>query len=338
MKKLSVFISLLVGANLAAQPSLDYSNYVPSVGTSVTYYVIDSTYSPGASGANVTWDFTNMKKYNNLTNTVYIVNPSQTPYASQFSGASYADTAQGQNTTYYSWNSFDVKNHGYVFKGIQSLGDVLIKFSNDQEIVMQFPFTYNTTFTDNFSGSVSSSQGLSGTVSGSVTVTGDGYGTLKLPYNVTLNNILRVKMQENATVTTLLGQFTLSGTTYLFYDTSNTNKLPILKFYDLNLNGNQVKYVHSIYDAPVSVKEYAQNNQFSIYPNPVSNVLNISLSKPLKAVVEIMDVTGKTIHQEVMSSQSSFLQMNVAGWPAGVYFISISDENGVRSVSRFIKE
>jgi len=89
------------------------------------------------------------------------------------------------------------------------------------------------------------------------------------------------------------------------------------------------------------VDEYINNNTVNVYPNPVTDVLNINLEaiKSFEATISITDVTGKTIY----TSQHSFVAgaNNVAisteAFATGNYFINIATEEG-SVVKQFIKK
>ena len=71
----------------------------------------------------------------------------------------------------------------------------------------------------------------------------------------------------------------------------------------------------------------------TIYPNPVSDYLNIDLgSKQETTVVEVIGIDGKILLQKEVSNQS-YLQLDVATLNSGMYFIKIQtgDQEYVRS-------
>lgn len=83
-----------------------------------------------------------------------------------------------------------------------------------------------------------------------------------------------------------------------------------------------------------SVNELSQNN-FSFYPNPASNVLNINSENNLEQV-SITDMSGRTI-KTINNSNTNQLKVDVADFKAGVYFIQVVS-NGNSQVQKFIKE
>ena len=77
--------------------------------------------------------------------------------------------------------------------------------------------------------------------------------------------------------------------------------------------------------------------RLTLFPNPVSGVLNIVLpnvedvrSYELRTttLIEILDITGKTIHSEEISVDAGQLwTINVNDWPEGVYLLRLTLDN-----------
>jgi hypothetical protein len=78
----------------------------------------------------------------------------------------------------------------------------------------------------------------------------------------------------------------------------------------------------------------------SVYPNPVQDVLNVSIStsKSEIATLSILDVTGKLVQKETKSlgKGSSTLQISTSSLPQGIYFLNVIS-NGILSTEKFSK-
>ncbi len=70
---------------------------------------------------------------------------------------------------------------------------------------------------------------------------------------------------------------------------------------------------------------------FSVYPNPVSNVLSIRSEQAVR-LVEVMDVTGRSV--ATFAGQNT---IDVSNMVAGMYIIRVTTENGM-GVQKFVKE
>ncbi len=76
------------------------------------------------------------------------------------------------------------------------------------------------------------------------------------------------------------------------------------------------------------------NANFTIYPNPVSNLLNVNSQNASQIVV------SNTIGQQVIRIENAKAneQISVADLQAGMYFVSVTDQNGNVSVKKLIKK
>lgn len=83
-------------------------------------------------------------------------------------------------------------------------------------------------------------------------------------------------------------------------------------------------YINDISGA--SILSYQMANSFSVYPNPVSEVINIESDKRLgKSTIELRDVSGKMIYfEEVSISSTNFkAQIKTNKLNPGIYFLSV---------------
>ena len=78
---------------------------------------------------------------------------------------------------------------------------------------------------------------------------------------------------------------------------------------------------------PVGVEEIAEMN-FSVFPNPVSEMLNVKLTLDADFTVTLTDILGKQIFTESYSSTSS-TTINVADFPEGIYMLQLNAGNEV---------
>jgi len=82
----------------------------------------------------------------------------------------------------------------------------------------------------------------------------------------------------------------------------------------------------------VGVKNISNGATTRIYPNPANDKVNIQSTIPVDAIIETMD--GKKLIEQKKTSE-----VDIHMLPAGIYVISLYDENGVRvSVQKLIKE
>jgi hypothetical protein len=85
---------------------------------------------------------------------------------------------------------------------------------------------------------------------------------------------------------------------------------------------------------PNDINEYA-NNKVSIYPNPVSNSLNIHIDFKGKKEIDIYNISGQLIFNESTSDDN--IIVNAKQLPAGVYTGFIQSDEGLASF-KFVKK
>lgn len=72
-----------------------------------------------------------------------------------------------------------------------------------------------------------------------------------------------------------------------------------------------------------------------VYPNPASDVINISTSSEEGNIIEILDISGRIV-QSISDFEGTLL--NVSQLEAGLYFLKVSDELGLIKTEKFIKQ
>jgi hypothetical protein len=77
-----------------------------------------------------------------------------------------------------------------------------------------------------------------------------------------------------------------------------------------------------------------KTNSFTIFPNPVANVVNVHLQENTdpSTTIEIIDVLGKTIYTsnvDKIPSVENTLQLNVSEFKSGIYFVCLKSDEGV---------
>lgn len=75
---------------------------------------------------------------------------------------------------------------------------------------------------------------------------------------------------------------------------------------------------------------------FSLYPNPSSSTLNITLEKPIRQI-EVFNNLGQLATKNVKILNERNSQINISKLAAGVYFIKLKTNDGEIGVQKFIK-
>ena len=100
-------------------------------------------------------------------------------------------------------------------------------------------------------------------------------------------------------------------------------------------NSDQIGLDQYSVDRVLSTEDFFSSN-FSIHPNPVNDLLNITFKNGATVeTIEVIDMHGRTVNRANAAS-SETIQINVANLADGVYFVRAQSELGV-GTSKFIK-
>ena len=98
-------------------------------------------------------------------------------------------------------------------------------------------------------------------------------------------------------------------------------------------NGAQGLYSISAYDASLGNNSF-DNANFTFYPNPVKNTLNLSYNKEI-STVEIFNLLGQKVNSIVVNSNDS--QIDMSNLSKGAYMVKVTSDNQVKTL-KVIKE
>jgi hypothetical protein len=74
-----------------------------------------------------------------------------------------------------------------------------------------------------------------------------------------------------------------------------------------------------------SIKQISNSESISVYPNPASNILQVSYSSNITSI-EIIDIMGECVHRQIASSSNC--QIEVTDLSNGVYFLQLNSNLG----------
>ena len=69
------------------------------------------------------------------------------------------------------------------------------------------------------------------------------------------------------------------------------------------------------------------DNTFAVYPNPASNVINVSSSNSKVTAVSMADINGRIVKQ-ISYDNVSNVEINISDLASGVYLMNIKSANG----------
>jgi len=100
----------------------------------------------------------------------------------------------------------------------------------------------------------------------------------------------------------------------------------------------EIDYVRVYQESNLSIPEEA-NNKVHLYPNPVSNKLNIELgSVAYKTIkMQVVDINGRLIYDKQRDINDSKISFDTTYLKSGLYFIRLIQKNGIKNTFKFIK-
>ena len=311
----------------------------PVFGTSSTLYTtaINTVTNPGASGANITWDFANITP--NASQKIDFINSTQTPYGAQFPNTiavAYADNLQLPSATisYEFWNSQGVALNR---KGLANPLGITVDYTDSKQM-LSFPFTYNNTFNDTFSANYIA-QGTNVSEVGTRNIIADGYGTLILPYG-TVNNVLRVHTTETYTQTIPSFPNPLNYTvdTYAWYRGDWNFPVFTIITEDLDVSPQTVSVAYYTQFIPTGTNGGINKPNFSLnaFPNPTADLATIKFNLPAVAQVNLslynpMGQLVDVLLNDKLSGQQA-ASINLANYPRGIYIAELSVDGNKQMV------
>jgi hypothetical protein len=84
----------------------------------------------------------------------------------------------------------------------------------------------------------------------------------------------------------------------------------------------------------LSTPSYIETSTISVYPNPVTTVLNVRTEKPIKGI-KIFDVSGHLLNE--VTPKSDLISLDFSLYSEGQYFMTIYDENSF-TTTKIIKQ
>lgn len=86
-----------------------------------------------------------------------------------------------------------------------------------------------------------------------------------------------------------------------------------------------------------STNDVVVDNNFSVFPNPATDQINVNFEVSENATVELMDLTGKLIDTQVTGAGNNQVSFDAAELNAGLYLIAVRTANGVSTRKVLVK-
>lgn len=198
-------------------------------------------------------------------------------------------------------------------------------FSNPDKSLV-FPMAFNKSFTDTYAKTnYSDATTVSSNQTGSRTVTFNGFGTLQLPQGTFTNVALVSELRTNS-----LGP---NSTTFTWFDISNGKQL---LYYEENAGNIVLAYTT---DLSSGITEIDAKYNSTLYPNPITDIATLRINSNTlitNAKLIIKDVLGKEVKSITVNSNE--IKVDRSNLENGIYFYSVSNEQGIIAKGKLIAE
>lgn len=327
-------IAYLFTMGITAQPVITYNGNAPQIGDSYNLSGTLGSFDPGTAGGGQSWDFSDVQS--TISAGVIGVNPASTPFADDFPEATIAFRDNDTSLETYNYWQLTSSEMFVLGMGTDPGPNQTINHYPDPRKIMQYPFAFNDTYTDNYFYAYPSAIMLLHR-RGTITATADAWGSVKTPAS-TYSSTLRIKQERVYTDSVwnnggdLMSVTTHSETDYEWY--TATSHYPVLHI-QVTEAGSSLSYsslVGGIEDNPLL-------SQISIYPNPADDIINVRLTDGISDKIEIALVSqmGQQLTQLTETGNHQF-SADISGLAPGVYFIRIKSSSGNYATSIFIKQ
>lgn len=327
LMKINLYLTtalLLVGALSAmAQPTITGAT-TGEIGDSFSFDFVNATgFDIGPSGADVTWDFSDIT-LSGMSYGYTFVTPGSTGLAGDFPGANLAMEQDGGVYAFYKISASE-----YTLYGVYNIASTV--FYSDPETILTFPMSYGTTFSDNLYSEFTS--GVDVVRSGSISVEADGYGTLKLPGG-TYENVLRVVAHEvySDEFVGLPVSTDYDFTNYYFM--REGTKGPLFQYNYMVIGGltptTQESAVVNSNIGPLSINQENAVASIGVFPNPAHDYVTINLQNIEADQVIIMDMAGRQV-LTATAGFDNYVRFNVEELPGGIYVARVIADNQIIS-------
>jgi hypothetical protein len=321
---LAITYCSLAAASLA-QPTLTSSN-VPAPGSEFALLTCDGYQQVGPVGANVDYEYWGMLLPNTGNRPSRWFSASSTPTGALIPSATLISTDGGSDTLFWAVTSNGLEQVG---SRATDEGNNPVSYT-DAILELKLPCTFGTVWSDATSATINTPFGQATRI-GTIQGIGDGYGTLRMPSNQQIPNVLRVKVRRDFNDQTLLGTVRRIRNTRYFY--AEASVYPILRLQEdsVQISGGgwgvtrRAEWQGNGFT--VSVDEFDQAAvAFTAYPNPATGLVTLSMAAPVVGEAQVLDATGRGVLLLRLSSDKAAL--DVSDLAPGAYSLRIMDALG----------
>lgn len=293
-----------------------------------------------STGPNTFWDFSSITS-NTSSSTSNYTTVASTPSASAYSTSSFAEETGGGSYNFFKSTSTPTTQLELTGIVQQSLS---INLNSNSAIVSVWPIAFGYNKTDAFSGTVqTATASVNGTATGNIHTIASGSGTLLLPGSITFTNVLQITSTQTINASLAFGLITATIVSKSCQYYHGTQKFPILTVNYQDISGafsgssGTIRINNSIY---TGIRETSLNSDFSLYPNPATDKLNIVLTnkKAENVSVKIFNNLGQLVKTTQLGTATDINnQIDLTGLNSGIYVVKTTVGNASSS-KKLIKE
>jgi len=225
MKKFYLFVCcLFFSAVMLAQPILQYPDNAPVIGDIYeTMCISPNGLSHEPVGPDVSWDFSQITPL--TSGSIVAIDPTTAPDGNLFPGA---NIALNRGDSIYTFGLVESTGFYYLGAKMTIMNFPVTMVYSDSRKFLQYPFTYNDTYTDGYKG-ISSVSFTEIRASGESVVLADAWGTLILPTG-TYHDVLRIAILDVEVDSIYVNSFFTTATVttrsqYIWYAPTSTSPL-----------------------------------------------------------------------------------------------------------------
>lgn len=334
--------ALAIGTTLSAQITITEPDIAPHFTQVLQRNDTTPVVTPGNAGTNQTYDLSALQDQS--TDTILFTQPSFTPNGANFPGSNTAAVFNtNQAYIYFNETATAFQITGQAANPVGS-GIIDIPFT-DYEKVLDYPTTYNTSFTDYARGEGYTFLGYDPGVGFQIdsvhiktsiykTSVADGWGTAITPldtFNVIRVNTTRLQVDTIDVQTMSVWIYDAfvqmdSVRTYTYY--TNGIGYPLAELTDDQDLGTitRATWLSTLPQYGVSVPEFANAANMNVYPNPSVETVTFVSNGAAVSLITILDINGRIVKTaNVTADQTS---VNVSDLSSGMYFYQAVDRNG----------
>jgi len=324
---LLLLLAVGCGYGTFAQPIFTSADQ-PQAGESFTYHscVVGS---PGAAGADVTWDFSAATIGSGYAGTYDIC--SSSPVCATFPGSNMVLRYSSLNTEKF----LILDANRYATNGLKLPADNYVYSKAFDNI--RYPFHYGDTYTDSLAATFTYN-GTQYLERGHFTNTYDGWGTLKLPAG-TFTNVLRMHQVETYSFSDL-AETTITRDSIVQYTWYTPGYHEYLFSFSKTYRNGTLAYTVISYSSQLTLGVASANSvmaNLTAFPNPVKEELHLTFNMERNDAVHIglFDMVGKelaVIDDRIFSAGRQELRYQMPGLAKGVYVLRLqTTSNGAIS-------